>query len=220
MIFSSTKKLLIIFAFSLIVYLLSCFGVFDSLSASFSKLLYHSLGYTNKWSKSFGPLWFVRMNGDISALGSRELVLIISLFMFFYLKKTRGRSEAYNFIFIVGLGIFLILATKSITSKQNELNLSSILTESLSNFPSGHTFIATVLYLAMAKYLNSKKKSYDVNKYLYISAIFIIALVGVSRFMGNGHTLTEVIAGWSLGLCWFTIAQLFLNIDHKKFLSK
>ena len=216
MILRSNKTLLIIFTSSLIVYLLSCFGLFDGLSEFVAKSLYNALGYTNKWSHSYGPPWFVGMIGDISSLGSRELVLIFSTFMYFYLSLTRGKSDARNFIFTVGLGIILILVTKSITSTIAEINFNTIFTESLSNFPNGHTFIATVMYLSMARYLSSHRKSELVNKYLFVSAAIIIALVGISRFVGAGHTVTEVIAGWSLGLCWYTFAQLFLRLDHKK----
>jgi undecaprenyl-diphosphatase len=214
------KKILVLFFTSLIVYTLACFGVFDGLSAIVSKTLYNALGYTNKWSHSFGPPWFVNMLGDISALGSRELVLIISTFMFFYLKMIRGKQAAYNFLFTVGLGIFLIIVTKSITSKQEELYLKSVLVETLSNFPSGHTFIATVLYFSIAKNLTKKLKYELVNKYLFISAAIIIAIVGISRFIGSGHTVTEVIAGWSLGLCWYTFAQMFLTVDHRTIFKK
>lgn len=220
MFFRTNKKLLIVFISSLIVYLLSCFGIFDGLSAVVAKTLYNALGYTNKWSHSYGPPWFVYMVGDISALGSREIVLIISTFMFFYIKMIRGKKAAYNFLFTIGLGIFLIIVTKSITSKHEELYLKSVLIETLSNFPSGHTFIATVLYFAIAKNLSTNLKFELVNKYLFISAAIIVVLVGISRFVGAGHTITEVIAGWALGLSWYTFAQMFLGIDHRTVFNK
>lgn len=215
MFLKTNKKLLVTFVLSFFVYLLSCVGVFDGLSAIVAKALYHTLGYTNKWSHSYGPPWFVNMVGDISALGSRELVLIISTFMFFYIKMIRGCKAAYNFLFTVGLGIFLIVVTKSITSKHEEFYLKSVLIETLSNFPSGHTFIATVLYFAIAKNLSTNLRYELVNKYVFVSAVFIVVLVGISRFVGAGHTITEVIAGWALGLCWYAFAQLFLSLDHK-----
>jgi len=160
------------------------------------------------------------MNNNISSLGSRELVLILSTITFFYLLFTRGRSVAIKFAFTVGLGIIFILITKSITSKHEELTFHSVLVETLSNFPSGHTFIATVLYFSIAQNFNTRSKSNLVNKYLFVSAAIIIAIVGVSRFIGNGHTITEVIAGWSLGLCWYTFAQIFLRIDNKNIFNK
>jgi undecaprenyl-diphosphatase len=132
----------------------------------------------------------------------------------------RDKIYANKFLFTVGFGILLILIVKFTTSKLEEFTLNSVLTESLSNFPSGHAFIVTIMYLAMAQYLSSRKKSYQVNKYLFISASIVIILVGICRFLGAGHTITEVIAGWSLGLCWFTFAQLFLRLDHKSIFNK
>ena len=220
MILRTNKTLLIIFITSLIVFLLSCFGIFDSLSNYFAKSLYYNMGYTTRWSKSYGPPWFAGMTTNISALGSKELVLIFSIFIYVYLSVARNKIHAKNFLFTVGFGIILILVVKSITSKLEELTLNSILTESLSNFPSGHAYIATVMYLAMAKNLISRKKSDQVNKYLLISAIILIILVGLSRFLGATHTVTEVIAGWSLGMCWYTFAELFQRIDHKSIFNK
>lgn len=216
----TNRTLILIFFTSLFVYLLSCFGVFDVLSAEAAHFLYNALGYTNKWSHSYGPPWFVEMINNISSLGSRELVLIISTFMYFYLKLIKGKSEAGKFIFTVGLGIILIIVIKSITSKHEEINFNTILTETLSNFPSGHTFIATVLYLSLARYLSTQRKYEPVNKLLFISAVTIISLVGISRFLGAGHTITEVIAGWSLGLACYSITQMFLIADTKTFFNK
>lgn len=217
MFLKTNKKLLVIFFSSLFVYLLSCFGVFDGLSEIVAHSLYNALGYTNKWSHSYGPSWFVGMINDISSLGSRELVLIFSTFIYFYLGITKGKSEANKYIFTVGLGIVLILTIKSVTSNHTEITFNTILTETLSNFPSGHTFIATVMYLAIAKYFSSSRNSKRANKYLFISASIIIALVGISRFVGSGHTVTEVIAGWALGLCWYTFAQMFLSLNKHSF---
>ena len=216
----NNRTLIVLFISSLFVFVLSCAGAFDGLSEIVAHSLYNALGYTNRWSHSYGPPWFVNMVGDISALGSREVVLLISIFMFFYLKMIRGKKSAYNFLFTVGFGIILIIVTKTITSKHEELYLKSVLVETLSNFPSGHTFIATVLYLAIAKNLSTNLKYELVNKYLFISASIIIALVGISRFVASGHTVTEVIAGWALGLTWYSFAQMFMVIDHNSLIKK
>lgn len=220
MFLKSNKNLITIFISSFIIYLLSCLGLFDGISAIGAKFLYNSLGYTNRWSFTYGPPWFVGMINNISSLGSRELVLIFSTLIYFYLKLSVGKKDAYNYLFTVGSGIIFILITKSITSSHQEINFNTLLTETLSNFPSGHTFISTVMYLAIAKYLSSRKNSDEVNKFLYGSAISIILLVGISRFLGSGHTVTEVIAGWSLGLCWFTFLQMFLRLNHKTIFNK
>ena len=211
MIFRTNKTLIKIFVLSLIVYLLSCFGAFDWLSVIVAKSLYGSLGYTNKWSHSYGPSWFVGTMGDISSLGSREIVLLFTVFLYFYLKLSRSKNSANNFLFTVGFGIVLILIVKATTSKQDTLTFHSVLVESLSNFPSGHAYIATIVYYSAVQSLSLRNTNPQAKKYLFISASILIALIGISRILGHYHTVTEVIAGWSLGLCWYSFAQLYLT---------
>lgn len=205
------KNNLIIFTISTIVFTLSALGLFDSLSAEVSKLLYHTFGYTNKWSRSYGEPWFVNLNSNLSAFGSREIVLLVTVFFSVYLFKDRGKVKALNFLYTTIGAIILILFIKSITSDIGHITFKTIITESLSNFPSGHTFIATVLYLGIAKALNSRSRSASVNRFIFVSAILLIFIVGVSRVTGSGHTVTEVIAGWSLGLAWISLSELFLK---------
>ncbi|MEO8232031.1 MAG: phosphatase PAP2 family protein [Ignavibacteriota bacterium] len=220
MFLKSNKNLITIFVSSFIIFLLSCFGLFDGLSALVSKSLYNTLGYTNKWSTTYGESWFVNMSSNISAFGSREVVLIFSIFFLFYLFKARDKTKALDFLLTVTGGIILIVVLKSFTSTNEIISFKTFLTESLSNFPSGHTFIATILYLGTASALKSYRRSSEVNVYFFIAASVLIFIVGMSRVTGGAHTVTEVIAGWSLGLCWFTFAQMFLRLNHKTVFNK
>jgi undecaprenyl-diphosphatase len=220
MIYKSNKILFTTFIISFLVYITSCFGVFDWISTLGAKALYNSFGYTNKWSHTYGPSWFLSTVNNISSLGSREIVFLFAIFLYLYLKFNRSNREAKNFIFTIGSGIILIFIIKSITTKQEELTLNAILSESISNFPSGHAFIATVLYFSFAKYLSNKISSHKSNEFLFIFASIIILLVGISMFLGGEHTITEIIAGWSLGLCWYSFTQLFLRMDPKSIFSK
>ncbi|MCL6495362.1 MAG: hypothetical protein K6T54_11370, partial [Ignavibacterium sp.] len=56
--YTERKILIYLFFIGLLFFLLSSFGIFNGISANVSALLYNSLGYTNKWSKSYGPAWF------------------------------------------------------------------------------------------------------------------------------------------------------------------
>lgn len=220
MIYKSDKILFSIFIITFIVYLTSCFGVFDWFSVLVAKALYNSFGYTNRWSHTYGPTWFTELQSNISSFGSREIVFLITIFLYFFLKISHYKKEANNFLFSVSFGIVLILIIKITISTSDELTFNSFLKESLSNFPSGHAYIATVLYYSAAKFLSIKNNNLFVKKYLFISASILISLVGISRILGHYHTVTEVIAGWSLGLCWYSFTQLFLRMGPKSILSK
>lgn len=209
--FNKEQKLLIIFFFTgLFFFLLSSFEVFDKLSSEVSSFLYYWLGYTNKWSKSYGPSWFVNMNGNLSAFGSKELVFIISIIFFSYLLVTNRKSDAVKFSVTVVVSLLFIVLVKFINSGRDTVTLKELYTETLSNYPSGHTFISTVLYPSIAFFLSKTVESIKVKSFYFISAITIALVVGISRFTGSGHTVTEVIAGWSLGLSWFALIKFIL----------
>ncbi|AFH49870.1 Membrane-associated phospholipid phosphatase [Ignavibacterium album JCM 16511] len=209
--YSKEQKLLIVFFFTgIFFFLLSSFGVFDGISARVSSLLYNWLGYTNKWSKSYGPSWFVNMNGNISSFGSKELVFIISSIFFFYLLVSDRKKDAVKFAFTVIISLMFIVLVKYINSERETVTLKEIYTETLANFPSGHTFISTVLYPSIAYFLSIKSNSVKLKSFYITSAISIVIIVGISRVTGGGHTVTEVIAGWSLGLSWFALIKFIL----------
>jgi membrane-associated phospholipid phosphatase len=210
--FNLKKNYILIFFTSLVIFLLSCFGVFNSLSADVAKFLYDHLGYTNKWSQTYGEPWFVMLNTNFSAFGSREIVFVFTTFYTIYLFKARGKQKTFNFLFTVIGGILLILTIKYITSGEEPVTSRMVVTENISEFPSGHTFIATVLYVACAISLKSKIHSTDVNGYFLVAALILALIVGLSRIAGAAHTVTEVIAGWSLGICWLTLSQIVLQI--------
>ncbi len=214
--FAISKSFLIIFLVGIFIFLLSCPGVFDPASAKIANTLYDHLGYTNKWSTTYGEPWFVGMNTNISAFGSREVVLIFTIFISIYLFKDRNKTKALNFVMTVTGGIILIIVLKSFTSTNEVITIKTFLTENLSHFPSGHAFIATVLYLAAASALKSHRRSSEVNLYFFIAASILIFMVGIGRIAGGAHTLTEAIAGWSLGLSWFSFSEMLLKFNLPK----
>lgn len=208
---NNEQKLLIFFFFTgIFFFLLSSFGVFDGISADGSALLYNWLGYTNKWSKSYGPSWFLNMNENISAFGSKELVFLISVIFFAYLMISERKSDAIKFAFTVIISLMFIVLVKYINSERETVTLKELYTETLANYPSGHTFISTLLYPSIAYFLSISTNSVKLKSFYILSAIVIVIIVGISRVTGSGHTVTDVIAGWSLGLSWFALIKLIL----------
>jgi undecaprenyl-diphosphatase len=193
---------------------LSCIGSFNHLSAEAAKFLFESLGYTNKWSNTYGEPWFVNMNSNFSAFGSREIVFVFLFFYSVYLFRTKEKQKTFYFLFTMIGAIILILATKYLTANEELITWKMIVTESISEFPSGHTFIATVLYLATAVSLKSKTQTNNNNRYFLIIAVTISIIVGISRIAGAAHTVTDVVAGWSLGVCWVALVQIIWQLEE------
>lgn len=192
----------------LFIFLLASFGVFDGLSAKISVWLFNTFGYTNRWSRSYGPQWFVHLNSNISSFGSKEMVIIFSFLFFCFLILNDNKKEAFGFLITIASGLLVIFLMKYITSEKELTSITELYTDTLSRYPSGHTFIATVLYLTIALILSRHSGMKTLKHYYFISAAVIIFLVGISRVTGSGHTLTEVIASWSSGTAWFSVCAL------------
>ena len=82
-------------------------------------------------------------------------------------------------------------------------------------FPSGHTEATTVLFGFMAYILVPKARSALVKFLIIFFAIFFMLLVGFSRVFTAGHYFSEVMAGYSLGFAWVTVACTLVEVHYR-----
>ena len=84
------------------------------------------------------------------------------------------------------------------------------------SFPSGHAMMAMLYLLTIAYFLTEgfvgKKKS----TIIWLAAIILIVLIGLSRIAGSRHFATDVIAGWSLGYTWFVLCVLWYEMRRRQ----
>lgn len=81
------------------------------------------------------------------------------------------------------------------------------------SFPSGHAISSMICYGFLAYLLVPKMPSPFWKWTIVIVSILIMAFVGFSRLFLGGHYLTDIIAGYGLGLAWgalvFTVIERF-----------
>lgn len=92
--------------------------------------------------------------------------------------------------------------------------------ESSPSFPSGHTLNATVI-LGLTAYLLviwSNRKRWRAVAVLLLG--LLVALMGLSRVFLGHHWLTDVIAGWAVGLAWLAVVvtghRVKITIDRHR----
>jgi undecaprenyl-diphosphatase len=92
--------------------------------------------------------------------------------------------------------------------------------ETSPSFPSGHTLNATVLtgvivYLLLRRLESAWARATTV----LVGAAFVVTM-GLSRVFLGHHWLTDVVAGWALGLAWVTVVvtahRLFLTVRRDR----
>jgi membrane-associated phospholipid phosphatase len=85
------------------------------------------------------------------------------------------------------------------------------------SFPSGHTISSLICYGFLAYLLIPKMPSLFWKWVVVIVTVLTLAYIGYSRIFLGGHYLTDIIAGYGLGLAW---AALVFTLVEKIFLSR
>jgi undecaprenyl-diphosphatase len=91
-------------------------------------------------------------------------------------------------------------------------------------FPSGHTISVIVCYGLLAYLLVPKIRSAFWKGVVVVAALLIIGLVGFSRVFTAGHYLTDVLAGYALGIAWsglvFTWVETYIPKIRSQYVKK
>jgi undecaprenyl-diphosphatase len=171
-------------------------------------------GFTNKWSHTFGPEWFVNINQDISALGGPALFVLIITFVISILFVQRRSKSLFKFLITIFSAVVFLFILKYIFNGNRPHQVFDVIISNDLGFPSGHAFMSFVLFY-MLNFITTKRM-HDVSLRFLInsSTIIIIILIGLSRILVGAHNPEEVIAGWSAGIFWIYIT----NFVFKRYL--
>lgn len=202
----------------LLIFILSLLGTFDDFSKWTNNFLVDNLGYTNRWSKSFGPKWFLYTMTEISALGGKVMLFISSVLVVIYYKLNRKQILLWKFLFVFVGGNFVLLALKLIFTKNIPYEPFDFLISDVTPFPSGHAMMSLIFYLTIAVLLTRRQRKRKVRNFTLISASVIVFIICISRVLRGSHTVTEVLGGFSTGLIWLCLcwlAERYLRIHYK-----
>jgi undecaprenyl-diphosphatase len=201
-------KAFIILLSSSVIFLCTLLGLMNPLSDQTAIILQEQLGFTNKWSKSFGPEWFVDINKDFSALGGLPLVSIFVVIIVSYYNLRNESRRLWRFLFILVLGAVLMYTVKLIFASDFPDDIKEFIICSVSSFPSGHAMMGAIFYTTLAVTISRRQHSKRTKRLTIISGLIIILIIGICRVLPGIHNLKDVIAGWSLGFAWLSFCWL------------
>ncbi len=203
---SYLSKIKLIFSISsLIIFLLLAASIFSSNWIT---------NLDKKINSKIPMLWNPLLNKImiyITNIGSELSILMLSIILsvFFIYKR-----EIKHF-YLLSLSIFTALASELIIKSllQRPRPVNSMVYETTFSFPSGHTVMASVLFLIILLYIKNNIKNKFLKYFLSSTSILIIILIGFSRIYLGAHWPTDVISGFLLGFFWL---MFFLFFIHKK----
>jgi membrane-associated phospholipid phosphatase len=83
-------------------------------------------------------------------------------------------------------------------------------------YPSGHTMAVVVFFGLLAYLLVPNIQSAFWKVVVVAAAIFLIVFVGFTRVFTGGHYLTDVLAGYAVGIAWSGLAYTLIELFYQK----
>ena len=180
-------------------------------------LMFGALAY-NVWTK--GPLlqWDVPLTTELhneavkeppriiellifGFFVGKELVQVIAIILALYFLHKRFWRELT--MLLVGLGggaIIWYFLIGIFNRARPEAQIGIVVTEP--SFPSGHVITAVLAYGLLAYLFVPKMPSLFWKWVVVIAAILTMLYIGFSRLFLGGHYLTDLLAGYALGIAW------------------
>ncbi len=163
---------------------------------------------------AFPALTFVMQTA--SFLGSTLFLTIfgVCVVIALYLRKHR-RGAILFIITTVGASVLLVTLKLAFRRARPEPFFDTILPASYS-FPSGHSLAAFCFYGALAEVLTTRTDKLWQQTLVWISAVIMILLIGISRIYLGVHHPSDVVAGYAVGLIWVITIAIGDKLIHAK----
>jgi len=143
----------------------------------------------------------------LSSINSGVGVLSFSIFGILFLAYRKWYSDLWFYLLSVGGASIAFKSIKLIVQRIRPD--SELLHITGYSFPSGHVTMATAVALAVYFIFAKRVHLTSLRMMILLVCIAWILLISFSRLYLNVHWLSDVIAGFGLGLFWVTFLMLF-----------
>jgi len=154
-----------------------------------------------------GPAWLLEAVRDLTALGGvllRDLAVIFAAMVLLRLRRARA---ALVLIGTVIAGWVVEAAIKGLVGRARPQIVPHLTEAGGASFPSGHSFNAALVYLALALAFGTGPAN---RRALAAGAMALSFAIALSRVWLGVHFPSDALAGWLGGTAWaFTAAALF-----------
>lgn len=153
---------------------------------------------------------------DLTALGSVSVITTLFLILVSVLVSYRDwKGITYLSTVLLGAAIIPHQLKNYFARPRPDLTNHLVQVHDMS-FPSGHSFGATCLYLALAYYSGKYARTWAEECYFYLLGFLVIMLVGLSRIYLGVHYPTDVLGGITSGAAWGFIVSAFFEYLRQK----
>ena len=145
-------------------------------------------------SDPIGPTWLEEVARDVTSLGSRTVLTLITLSVASFLALTGRRWAAGLVLVSIASGGALSMLLKQGFDRPRPDIVPHVVDVYNASYPSGHAMVATITYLTLAALLSRVQDTRRASAYVLGWGVMLSALIGVSRVYLGVHWPTDVLA--------------------------
>jgi membrane-associated phospholipid phosphatase len=147
------------------------------------------------------------LGGFVTLLGI-TLVAVVALWR-------RNQPVHALFVALAFTGAQLLSSgTKLAFERERPVFADPLATESTYSFPSGHALVSLAVYGALALLL-APRLTMPRRVLLFGAAGLLVLAIGFSRLYLGVHYLTDVLAGYAIGIAWLSLLYVGLELERR-----
>jgi undecaprenyl-diphosphatase len=148
-------------------------------------------------------------------LGETTFIVIVTLLLLVYLWIRSKNYRGMLFVlFAVGVGNVLNQFLKKWVQRERPDVPHQLETFS---FPSGHAMVGLLYVFTVAYFLTEYQSDKKIRILIWVSAVVLAGMIGLSRIAEHRHYASDVLAGWMAGYTWFVLVALWYEYRKRSF---
>jgi membrane-associated phospholipid phosphatase len=151
----------------------------------------------------------------VSAAGGRSWLLpLVVIAVVLLLIRRRQRLALY--LAVTGAGALLLdPSLKTLVGRVRPVVADPVAVGGGNSFPSGHTLGSTIVYGMLTLVLLSLARGRWRGWLVGVATVLVVA-IGLSRIALGVHFLSDVLAGWLLGLAWISVTAYAFRVWRRE----
>lgn len=148
----------------------------------------------------------------VTWLGNVPVLFVVAGLAAIVLARMRERTELQLLLLAVIGAEILTVGLKLGFRRERPFFSDPLASESTYSFPSGHASVSLAVYGTLGFIAARHLPTVAARLAVLSAAATVVLLIGFSRLYLGVHFLTDVVAGFSLGLAWVTLCALLLHL--------
>jgi len=155
-------------------------------------------------------------------LGGWGVIILALMFGVYFIAKRYWQELTMLVIGMAGETLLFLAISNLVGRIRPPTQIWIIL--KIPGFPSGHTFAAVVFFGFLAYLLAPGMRSALGKVFVVVMAILIMLFIGFTRVFTAAHYLTDVLAGYAIGIAWsgaaFTLVEVYFQKRRSQNIEK